>query len=537
MITMSDVSTTPTTAPDTAATDATTTRPTAPAGSGPVTQPEGATATATATALATDDARLPEPAPQVADPDRAVTQGFFAGSAAVDEAIELVRDRFQKLDRADRLAFATRLSATTLLFDVENLRSEQEAPSLSSAKRRSISESKKAWAEKSGAMPASASRNWRVVQLLGEPTAPRGVDVDKQWNDAEAECSREIEKLLLTGCVPREVVEFLAQKAARVRCIKADDQAYGPRRFMLDGLRFFCSRQGNIKTWARQTFARLHPAQTELPAKSRFLVLADTVDNRAVHVNGLIPKSQGAMISAALHRIARGLISEDRSQGRPVRHIGQALVDALELAVRMYASRPTSAIGAAGYPSAVVTIPISLLYDAQGGHAHTNFGTSVPTHQLQDLLKDCKEIFLAITGDDDLPINLIRTERFATLDQRIALAAKFRTCVVPGCSVPTGCCEIHHLHDWAKGGNTNLDNLVPLCAIHHAMVTRGDLTLTPHFGSGTIIVTDLAGVSRINTTAYINYDRATEAALSLPLGKFSLTGDRVSLPDDQTKAP
>ena len=31
-------------------------------------------------------------------------------------------------------------------------------------------------------------------------------------------------------------------------------------------------------------------------------------------------------------------------------------------------------------------------------------------------------------------------------------------------------CEIHHLKPWERNGNTDLDNLVPLCSYHHTWV-------------------------------------------------------------------
>ena len=40
-------------------------------------------------------------------------------------------------------------------------------------------------------------------------------------------------------------------------------------------------------------------------------------------------------------------------------------------------------------------------------------------------------------------------------------------CVYPGCDVPATRCEVMHLHDWVKGGPTNIDNLALGCDYHH----------------------------------------------------------------------
>ena len=40
-------------------------------------------------------------------------------------------------------------------------------------------------------------------------------------------------------------------------------------------------------------------------------------------------------------------------------------------------------------------------------------------------------------------------------------------CVYPGCDVPATRCEVMHLHDWVKGGPTDITNLALGCDYHH----------------------------------------------------------------------
>ena len=54
---------------------------------------------------------------------------------------------------------------------------------------------------------------------------------------------------------------------------------------------------------------------------------------------------------------------------------------------------------------------------------------------------------------------------------RRALAARDTGCRFPGCTSRR--CDAHHLHHWAHGGATNLDNLVLLCRRHHRAVHEG----------------------------------------------------------------
>jgi len=53
---------------------------------------------------------------------------------------------------------------------------------------------------------------------------------------------------------------------------------------------------------------------------------------------------------------------------------------------------------------------------------------------------------------------------------RRAIIARDRGCAVPGCHMPASMCEIHHIHEWARGGETSTDNGVMMCAHHHQAV-------------------------------------------------------------------
>jgi hypothetical protein len=53
----------------------------------------------------------------------------------------------------------------------------------------------------------------------------------------------------------------------------------------------------------------------------------------------------------------------------------------------------------------------------------------------------------------------------------MALRAIYRTCSLPGCTVPVRMCEAHHVNkSWADAGPTDLDNLAPVCKHHHDLI-------------------------------------------------------------------
>jgi hypothetical protein len=51
--------------------------------------------------------------------------------------------------------------------------------------------------------------------------------------------------------------------------------------------------------------------------------------------------------------------------------------------------------------------------------------------------------------------------------------AKGRWCAIPECQVKFAHCEPHHIEYWENGGNTDMDNLVPLCSRHHHAAHEG----------------------------------------------------------------
>ncbi len=74
-------------------------------------------------------------------------------------------------------------------------------------------------------------------------------------------------------------------------------------------------------------------------------------------------------------------------------------------------------------------------------------------------------------------LNLSRTSRLANAAQVKVLLTRWHfRCATPGCTC-TRWLEFHHIHAWASGGATDLDNLIPLCPTHHAMISNGELAI------------------------------------------------------------
>jgi hypothetical protein len=100
-------------------------------------------------------------------------------------------------------------------------------------------------------------------------------------------------------------------------------------------------------------------------------------------------------------------------------------------------------------------------------------GTTVPVATIRRLACDAHILPIVLNGDG-VVLDVGRSRRLATEDQRRALRAMYRTCGIGECDVPFAECEIHHLDEWdANQGETNLDRLIPGCSRHHHLLHEG----------------------------------------------------------------
>ncbi|GAB3695972.1 HNH endonuclease signature motif containing protein [Corynebacterium nasicanis] len=104
-----------------------------------------------------------------------------------------------------------------------------------------------------------------------------------------------------------------------------------------------------------------------------------------------------------------------------------------------------------------------------------------PAAEGKDLLRSIINGFLSvqIRGRGGRILNLGRASRLVNGAQAKVLLTRWRhRCATPGCN-HTRWLEFHHILDWASGGATDLDNLIPLCSTHHTMIANGEMTIVP----------------------------------------------------------
>lgn len=129
----------------------------------------------------------------------------------------------------------------------------------------------------------------------------------------------------------------------------------------------------------------------------------------------------------------------------------------------------------------MITVSEDSLRERSDGAGITEHGTPVSANQLRHLACNAG-ILPAVLDSQSQILDLGREQRLHTPAQRKALAHRDGGCAFPDCDRPPGWCETHHIHPWAKGGKTTINNGVLLCAHHHRHIHHNNwqIKLNPH---------------------------------------------------------
>ena len=85
----------------------------------------------------------------------------------------------------------------------------------------------------------------------------------------------------------------------------------------------------------------------------------------------------------------------------------------------------------------------------------------------------CDGTLVTVVEDEQgSPLDVGRKQRTVSTVLRRALYARDRGCTFPGCHRQRYL-DAHHLHHWADGGATSLENLTVLCTHHHRQLHEG----------------------------------------------------------------
>jgi len=160
----------------------------------------------------------------------------------------------------------------------------------------------------------------------------------------------------------------------------------------------------------------------------------------------------------------------DDALGPDDRTISQRVHDAFEEAGRRLLAAGDLP-NHAGLPSQlIITMSLTDL-ERRAGRATTHHGGTLSIADALRLAAD-GNVLPAILNDAGGILAYGTGRRFATPGLRKAAFARDRGCTFPGCARTAAQSELHHATDWAKGGETNLDNLAIACGYHNKFAPK-----------------------------------------------------------------
>ncbi len=181
-------------------------------------------------------------------------------------------------------------------------------------------------------------------------------------------------------------------------------------------------------------------------------------------LSGLLDALDGARLSEVLARFT--------AEPAPDTTAEQRRADALaDLAAAAAANtRPL------GVSALSVLVDITNLHDGTGAHLPDGTPMSADQYQLLACATTLSVIFGIHTHNTFVPLALARTHRRASAAQWAALIARDGGCI--RCGRAPRYCHAHHIHPWAAGGLTDIENLALLCARCHHDLHHGRYTIT-----------------------------------------------------------
>jgi hypothetical protein len=203
---------------------------------------------------------------------------------------------------------------------------------------------------------------------------------------------------------------------------------------------------------------------TEENYQERFLHISEM--NGMYHLSGVIDPEAGAALKSAVDALAKRLGKDD---GRtPKQRRADALTEIVYHAMDEGKLPRRNGVR----PHITVTTTLEGLKGELGAAAsELEPGLPISSKTVQRLA--CDGTLSRVLKADSVVVDVGRATRAISPAQRRGLKARHRGCCGPGCDRPINWTTPHHIEFWARGGPSNLPNLLPLCYYHHRLVHEG----------------------------------------------------------------
>ena len=203
-----------------------------------------------------------------------------------------------------------------------------------------------------------------------------------------------------------------------------------------------------------------------------------------VRLTGAATVEQWAWLSAGIDPLAAPVTTTEGDTGGAgdPRPLAERRLDALVELVRIALESPQVGEHGGTRPHIVVTVPLATLQDHPrlGGVGDLPYldldlpsaspaGVPISPTTARRLACDAA-IIPAVLGTRSEPLDLGRVTYTAPRALRRAVTLRDKHCRFPGCRRRPRRCHTHHIHHWADGGETTLDNLCLLCDYHHHVI-------------------------------------------------------------------
>ena len=221
-----------------------------------------------------------------------------------------------------------------------------------------------------------------------------------------------------------------------------------------------------LATLARRLLDTLDPDGTlttlEDRHRRRDLVVRSRPDGSA-RLSGELDAVTAEAVLTVLDTLARPAPAED---GRPdPRTPGQRRHDALRDAMTRLLR--AGDLPACGGVAATIVVTMTAEQAASGrGLSRTGHGGWITVGEALQLAGDAR-VIPVVLGPTRSVEAYGSVQRIFTEQQRLALIARDGGCSFPGCSVPVGWCEAHHMTPFASTRRTRVDDGALLCGFHH----------------------------------------------------------------------
>ena len=202
--------------------------------------------------------------------------------------------------------------------------------------------------------------------------------------------------------------------------------------------------------------------QTEEDYELRSLDISETIGGM-YRLDAWLDPVGGAALKAAIESLSNPLGAADHRTAKQRR--ADALVEMAQQA--MDEGRLPRRNGARPHISVNTTIEG---LKGELGEAASTLGSGMPISSKTVQRLACDSTLHRVIKADSVVVDVGRATRTVSASQWRALKARHRTCAAPECDRPINMTSPHHIEFWARGGRSDLPNLLPLCYHHHRLV-------------------------------------------------------------------